>query len=121
MSRSPSPPGPSSPASPSGKRWPTAAIAVLVALSVVLAGVLGYELGRGTSSSSPASASGPLVSVHAEGRDPGGHVENLSGVVVDMFSVLPLALERPMVGLNLVSLPVKDNPYFVQLGSGTTD
>lgn len=105
------------------KRRSTVLSVICVAVLVVAAGLLGYWLGRATAPSSQNSLpreSGPELNVHVEGRQSGGSLTNLSGAVIDVFSPVPLALQRQVLGLSLVSVSAANNPYFVEVGSGTT-
>ena len=116
--------GAATPPRSSGRRWLTTAVVVLVVLAVVLAGAAGYWYGRTTSSTTqgPAAPSlGPSLTVHAGGRTTNGLVTNVSGAKVEVFSVMPLSLKTSEVGLNLRSLSIESNPYYVKLGSGTTN
>jgi hypothetical protein len=61
------------------------------------------------------------LSVHVEGKNGTGSLTNISGAVIDVFSVMPLALQQVTLGLDLASVSTVDNPYFVEVGSGTTD
>ncbi len=94
---------------------------LLVALLVIGSGFAGYYLG--THQPTPLGTPAPSASlqVHVSGVDPTGRVSSLAGVVVDAFSVVPASLPQTYLGLNISSLPPAENPYYVLLGSGTTD
>jgi len=120
-----SPPGHRVGASPSpSARRRTWVWAVLVVLVAIVASTLGYWYGRTTSPSagtSPVLPAGPTLMAHVEGREVNGPTSNLSAVAIDLFSVVPGSLRQPELGLNLVSVPLVVNPYFVEIGSGMTN
>ncbi len=103
-------------------RWRTVVLAILGAAVFVGAGLFGFWLGR-LSPSSAENTSGANTSLNAlvQANDSEGHPVNLSGAVVDVFTVLPLVLLHPALGLDLAQLSSSENPYFVELGSGVTD
>lgn len=103
-------------------KWRSVTLAVLAAAIVVVAGLFGYWLGRqslGTTGGT--SGSGTSLNVLVQTNGTGGQLVNLSGAAVGVFSVLPLVLLHPALGLDLAQLPNLENPYFVELGSGVTD
>jgi hypothetical protein len=104
-------------------RWLQVGTVILVAALVVTAGLAGYWYGQSRNNvvarSSPPQTQGS-VNVHVQGRESDTQVTNLSGVIIDLFSVVPLTLEQSEVGLNLESLPISANPYFIEVGTGVS-
>lgn len=78
---------PGSPSTPTdlarNRRWARTLAAILIVSALVVAGGLGYWLGRtglGSTSSGHATGSGVRLAAHVEGRASSGGLTNLSGL-----------------------------------------
>lgn len=109
---------------PKGARGRTLVLALLTTVLVLVAGIAGYFIGHGIASSGQSigqSPSLPQVSTRVWGIDDGGVRQSLSGVVISAFSEMPSSLAGTYLGLNLTLLSQTSNPFFVELGQGTTN
>ncbi len=100
-----------------------ALLAIAIALSVIAAAASGIAVGLWLGEAGQdhgATSTGPEAVITVLETSGSGLRAPVVGANVTLFSVVPDALERTALGWNLSSSDPWSNPFYVELGSGTT-